>query len=1240
MSVTITPTFTSVLDISCIRTYNFELGTLLTYLGGTTDATTKVVIKSTTFPDASKITVSSNVADPNIIIMSPFLTIIDAIEYPGIVNGKTYQIVYNIQNSSNVEIGNVDGTIKFRYYIEEYGLENTVAVTNLSTGGTVNHQYLGCVNINNNTILLKELVSNNLVRTFDISNTGNLIQRPDLVFGANDRLASISVDGNTIAQTDTGGFRFKEWNGTSYTDLPILAFNPGAYFSSFLRSGVGVGNPGKLYYAIIGVSNVAGTFGVINIDSSNNITNTSIPGVHLGSFYGGRFKFFMSDDFEIVSSVTTSVPGTFNLFTKVYENIGNNATAPENWSLVSTPIQLTTGNNSYTPNLPLTFEYYSDPYDETSTLISRTYFDPVNAVTSDRTTHDTSICKKDSSGVYHLMIGFNEYVNGSNPRVYTFSTFLHFKYDPMMGGNWVYIGCLPNLRNLIPSGASIINYGCHIELSNECDRFYISPQVGNPAIPAFTTPSSIYFKRNTTTNKWLAYGNYSQDFVDRLTPVPVPVTKLLPSNPTKRLSYVYAFPNKNIDTLFVAYYDNNNPEDTYLALLDNSPPIARNDTFPTNIDVTTTTTQLFTPKDGYGVGQNDYMNDNLEPTLVITNYDGITPADISIDNVNGTFTIDNLDTYTQRTYNIEYLWENEFGVQGNTATLTFTLISQAILNNDSFEVYNNVISTLDILANDTNASGGVAVIVTDPNSSGVTINGSNQAVIPSGLSNGVYTFTYDYEISSVPTGSPATVTVTVVDPIVLNGDPGTGGPVNVITSFGGTIDILANDTGVTGRTPSIITNIIGGTVTINGSNIAVVPSGLAGGNYSFTYDVSFNGGVTGSPATVNFTIGPGNPVLNPDGPTEVFNNNITLLDILSNDQNINNGIPVIITDPNSTGVTINGSNQAVIPSGLTNGNYTFTYDVEFGGIPTGSPTTVDITVVDPIILVNDPDVPPISFNQIVGGTIDILANDSGVAGRTPSIITNIIGGTVTINGSNQVVVPAGLSGGNYSFTYDVSFNGGVTGNPATVNFIIVSTNPLLPVDDLNVDVEYTGGVIEVINNDIIGTRDPDTDVNVVITSNIPGGNPVTVSNNKLVIPTNLSIGTYTLQYDLEDVLDSNNPTGTPGTVTFNIIVSSSGGSLPAGNPADLSITPNTIGISDQNVTFVRGVSLSREEVKDILTGNYTGTKQVEVEEIIDYMYRNFIKSGNISHSNTQESRNIRTLVDNNYTFTSEMRTFN
>ena len=52
--------------------------------------------------------------------------------------------------------------------------------------------------------------------------------------------------------------------------------------------------------------------------------------------------------------------------------------------------------------------------------------------------------------------------------------------------------------------------------------------------------------------------------------------------------------------------------------------------------------------------------------------------------------------------------------------------------------------------------------------------------------------------------------------------------------------------------------------------------------------------------------------------------------------------------------------------------------------------------------------------------------------ETPSIITNIIGGTVTINGSNQVVVPAGLSGGNYSFTYDVSFNGGVTGNPATV----------------------------------------------------------------------------------------------------------------------------------------------------------------------------------------------------------------
>ena len=99
--------------------------------------------------------------------------------------------------------------------------------------------------------MLKELVSNNLVRTFDISNTGNLIQRPDLVFGANDRLASISVDGNTIAQTDTGGFRFKR-DGMEHLIL-IYQFwlLIQVLISVVLRSGVGVGNPGNFYYAII-----------------------------------------------------------------------------------------------------------------------------------------------------------------------------------------------------------------------------------------------------------------------------------------------------------------------------------------------------------------------------------------------------------------------------------------------------------------------------------------------------------------------------------------------------------------------------------------------------------------------------------------------------------------------------------------------------------------------------------------------------------------------------------------------------------------------------------------------------------------------------------------------------------------------------------------------------------------------------------------------------------------------------
>ena len=41
-------------------------------------------------------------------------------------------------------------------------------------------------------------------------------------------------------------------------------------------------------------------------------------------------------------------------------------------------------------------------------------------------------------------------------------------------------------------------------------------------------------------------------------------------------------------------------------------------------------------------------------------------------------------------------------------------------------------------------------------------------------------------------------------------------------------------------------------------------------------------------------IAPNEVVLNADGPTEVFNNNSTLIDVLDNDLNVENAVPYIV----------------------------------------------------------------------------------------------------------------------------------------------------------------------------------------------------------------------------------------------------------------------------------------------------------------------------------------------------------
>ena len=91
--------------------------------------------------------------------------------------------------------------------------------------------------------------------------------------------------------------------------------------------------------------------------------------------------------------------------------------------------------------------------------------------------------------------------------------------------------------------------------------------------------------------------------------------------------------------------------------------------------------------------------------------------------------------------------------------------------------------------------------------------------------------------NGIPQGSTTTVSINVIDPIILVDDTFN------LTSGGGEIDVIQNDINVTGRTiiPKSLLN--GQPVAVNVlNNKFIIPSGLSNGSHQFTYTVSFNSG--------------------------------------------------------------------------------------------------------------------------------------------------------------------------------------------------------------------------------------------------------------------------------------------------------------------------------------------------------------------------------------------------------------
>ena len=273
--------------------------------------------------------------------------------------------------------------------------------------------------------------------------------------------------------------------------------------------------------------------------------------------------------------------------------------------------------------------------------------------------------------------------------------------------------------------------------------------------------------------------------------------------------------------------------------------------------------------------------------------------------------------------------------------------------------------------------------------------------------------------------------------------------------------------------------------------------------------------------------------------------------ILTNDTlNGNPATPSNVTvtidnDGGLTGLTVDSTGKLVVPNNTTPGTYTITYKIcDKANLNVCDTATAKIKVPSVIDAVDDPEV---SVPR-TGGIVSILTNDT-LNGNpaTPSNVTVTIdndGGLtgLTVDSTGKLVVPNNTTPGTYTITYKICDKANLNVcDTATAKIKVPSV--IDAVDDPEVSVPRTGGIVSILTNDTLNGN-PATPSNVTVTIDNDGGlTGLTVdSTGKLVVPNNTTPGTYTITYKICDRLDANvcdtatakiTVTGTPTTIQAN-----------------------------------------------------------------------------------------------------------
>ncbi len=358
-------------------------------------------------------------------------------------------------------------------------------------------------------------------------------------------------------------------------------------------------------------------------------------------------------------------------------------------------------------------------------------------------------------------------------------------------------------------------------------------------------------------------------------------------------------------------------------------------------------------------------------STVLVNNESITSN--TIKNIALNFTVSG----TQRLIVRFYASGNEYNaaawrIKANTLKLTEVQATVPVANNDSYSVYKNTATDLNILANDTSGSAITGITITQqPLHGTLTVNGStNVTYTPTTGYDGSDTFKYK-AVNTTGASNEATVSVNVIAAVpVANNDTYN----NVYNYTDTNLNILSNDTSVLAITGITITQQpVHGTVTVNGTTNVTYKS-VAGytGSDTFKYKSS---NVTGESneaiVSINVIQDPNTavPVANNDSYT-AYKNISSDFNVLSNDTSVLTINDVTITQQPIHGtVTVNGTtNVTYKPTTGYTGTDSFKYKASNAtGLSNEATASINVIEMPPSTLVrwNNSSITPTTYNNNV-----------------------------------------------------------------------------------------------------------------------------------------------------------------------------------------------------------------------------------------------------------------------------------